>query len=100
MGLSILQWNAYSILAHGSEFKYLLDQMESVPHILCIQETFLKPEITYNLKGYSLIRNDGKNGRVELQHIYGMMYNIQRLNTLKVLMEYQFMFILHMVQFK
>lgn len=63
MGLSILQWNAYSILAHGSEFKYLLDQMESVPHILCIQETFLKPEITYNLKGYSLIRKDGKNGR-------------------------------------
>ena len=63
MGISILQWNANSLVAHIHEFKHLLDSLPSLPDIICVQETFLKSTIDINIHGYIALRCDGKNGR-------------------------------------
>lgn len=59
--ITIIQWNANGIDKHGPE---LLKRMESEnlsPHIMCIQETFLKNPKTFELTGYTAIRNDRKD---------------------------------------
>ena len=63
MGFSILQWNANSLVAHVHELKHYLDSIPSLPDIICVQETFLKPTLDINILGYTVIRQDGKNGR-------------------------------------
>ena len=60
-GICILQWNAFSILAHGVEFKHYLDSLEHIPDVICLQETFLKESSIVNLPGYMLLRRDGTN---------------------------------------
>ena len=63
LGLFIVQWNAGSVIAHGLEFKNYLSQLEFVPDIICLQETFLKPELKFIIQGYEIIGKDGENGR-------------------------------------
>ena len=63
MGLTILQWNANSLLAHIHEFKKCLDQLDHLPDIICVQETWLKSDTNVTIPGYSFLRQDGKNGR-------------------------------------
>ena len=63
MGVSLIQWNANSLLAHIHELKHFLYDMDSLPDIICVQETFLKSSLNINIPEYSILRQDGKNGR-------------------------------------
>lgn len=63
MMLIILQWNARSLIANGQEFKKYIDNLIEKPHIICIQETWLKPQMDFIIKGYNVIRNDREYGR-------------------------------------
>lgn len=63
MGLSILQWNANSLVAHLSELKHFLDEIDSLPDVICVQETRLSDKHnSIKINGYTLLRRDGKNG--------------------------------------
>lgn len=54
-----MQWNSQSLPSNKYELqKFLLDN--SI-HICIISETWLKPHITFNMKGYSIVRNDCGN---------------------------------------
>lgn len=62
MVLVILQWNSRRLLSNGQEFKkYILD-LPHKPHIVCIQETWLKPQLDLVLNRYITLRNDRKIG--------------------------------------
>lgn len=56
MGLTILQWNARSLVSKWTEFTILASQFD----IICINETFLKNKHIFGnfLKGYYCIRED------------------------------------------
>ena len=56
MAVRILQWNANSILIHLQEFRQCLATNEF--DIVCLQETFLKPDKVFSVTGYTCIRND------------------------------------------
>lgn len=58
MGLSILQWNARSLVAHGGELKQFVYESVVAPDFICIQETWLKPCATFSFPGYSVVRRD------------------------------------------
>ena len=61
--LIILQWNAQSIIAHGSELKHFIYNSNDKPDFICIQESWLKYSINYKLDNYSIVRKDRFNGR-------------------------------------
>ena len=63
MSISLLQWNSNSLTAHLPEFKHYLDELSSLPQIICVQETFLRPTSNISFPGYSVFRQDGLNGR-------------------------------------
>ena len=63
MGVTLLQWNANSLQAHLHELKHFLDDINFLPKIICVQETFLKPSQDFSLPGYSVLRKDGENGK-------------------------------------
>lgn len=54
----ILQWNARSLIANGQEFKRYVQELSRKPDVICIQETWLKPNLDFVLKGYNSIRQD------------------------------------------
>lgn len=57
----ILQWNARSLISNGQEFKKYISDLGDRPHIICIQETWLKPQldfINFIIQGYTAIRNN------------------------------------------
>lgn len=56
--VSILQWNARSLIANGQEFKKLIRDLENKPDFLCIQETWLKPCLDFVIPGYTCLRKD------------------------------------------
>jgi len=56
MALQLLQWNARGILAHRQEFYQLLSV--NTFDIICLQESFLKPNKEYCPPGYNSIRSD------------------------------------------
>lgn len=60
----ILQWNARSLLANGQEFKGFLNGLEYKPDTICVEETWLKPNLDFVIQGYVCIRRDreGDNG--------------------------------------
>ncbi|MCI4382155.1 hypothetical protein PGIGA_G00260520 [Pangasianodon gigas] len=58
----ILQWNARSLLANGQEFKGFIKKLKGKPDIICIQETWLKPNLDFVIHGYSSIRKDRDSG--------------------------------------
>ncbi len=62
MVLLIFQWNARSLIANGQEFKKLISDLENKPDIICVQETWLKPQLNFVLQGYVVIRKDRKQG--------------------------------------
>lgn len=63
MILTILQWNARSLISNGQEFKKYLSNIQDKPNIICIQETWLKPQWDFVIQGYTAIRNDRVNGK-------------------------------------
>lgn len=46
----VIQWNARSLLANGYEFKGYIDKLRNKPEIICIQETWLKPNLDFIIK--------------------------------------------------
>ncbi len=62
MVLLIFQWNARSLIANGQEFKKLISDLENKSDIICVQETWLKPQLNFVLQGYVVIRKDRKQG--------------------------------------
>ena len=50
-GITILQWNAFSLVAHNAEFRHYLEGLRVTPDVICIQETFYKPDKQYPLLG-------------------------------------------------
>ena len=61
MVLSILQWNARSLIANGQELKYNVNVLGN-PHLVCIQETWLKPQLDFVIFGYVSVRKDREHG--------------------------------------
>jgi exonuclease III len=57
-GFTILQWNAQSLIAHGGEFKKHIHSLTSAPNVICVQETFLKDNLSFSLSGYNILRKD------------------------------------------
>src|SRR5580692_6781056 len=55
-----MQWNACSILAHLGELKTYLSSCKCLPEIICLQETWLKDNKQFSLKGYEIVRRDRK----------------------------------------
>lgn len=62
MVLSILQWNARSLIANGQEFKKFIANQEKGPDIICIQETWLKSQYNFLIQGYITIWRDRHQG--------------------------------------
>lgn len=62
MVLVILQWNARSLIANGQEFKHFLANCDVYPDIICVQETWLKPQFNFRISGYETIRKDRIKG--------------------------------------
>ena len=62
MVLTIMQWNARSLIANGQEFKKFIINQESSPDIICVQETWLKPQLHFLIHGYISIRKDRNEG--------------------------------------
>jgi len=56
MGLRLLQWNACGIRPRLPLLKQLLASKEF--DVICIQETFLKKDMRFEIEGYNVIRND------------------------------------------
>ena len=63
MVLIILQWNARSLIANGQEFKTYIFESQNKPHIICVQEAWLKPQLDFIIQGYTTIRNDREVGK-------------------------------------
>lgn len=79
MVLVILQWNARSLLANGQEFKKCVSSLSDKPQVICIQETWLKPQWDFVIYGYTAIRNDretGKGGGVATSVKNEVSYNL------------------------
>lgn len=49
---NIIQWNAQGLVSHGFEFKKFLHDSPELPHILCIQESWLLATSTFRIPGY------------------------------------------------
>ena len=82
MVISILQWNARSLVANGQEFKKFVSSMQDKPNIICIQETWLRAQWDFIIQGYTAIRNDrmmGKGGGVAIFVRNGIRFSIVQL---------------------
>jgi len=63
--LKNFQWNCNGLMGHINELQHHLALSSSDYDILCLQETFLKPEKPFSLSGYSAVRKDrdGSNSK-------------------------------------
>lgn len=51
MVISILQWNARSLIANGQEFKKFISDLQDKPSVICIQETWLRAKWDFIIQG-------------------------------------------------
>lgn len=58
MALTVLQWNARSVLPKSAELEAYLNYDNSKPDVICIQETWLKDTDTFDFPGYKMFRTD------------------------------------------
>lgn len=63
MVLTILQWNARSLISNGQEFKKYVEDLEVKPDIICIQESWLIPRLDFVIKGFISVRRDRDSGK-------------------------------------
>ncbi len=54
MGISILQWNARSLISNGQELKCFIEELSVKPNVICVQETWLKPSLDFIIMGTRL----------------------------------------------
>ena len=52
----LLQWNARSLVANGQDFKKCVASREEKPDLICIQESWLKPNLYFVIYGYVSVR--------------------------------------------
>ena len=61
MALTAFFWNARSILRKGHELQsYLKD---TFPTVIGLCETWLSPQLSFNIPGYTIFREDRQQGR-------------------------------------
>lgn len=48
--MNIIQWNARSLVASGQDFIGFIKGLRKKTEIICIQETWLKPILDFNIK--------------------------------------------------
>lgn len=58
----LLHWNDRSLMANGQDFKKFIDSRSVKPDIICVQETWLKPNLDFVLNDYVVIRRDREQG--------------------------------------
>lgn len=63
MILHILQWNARSLIANGQEFKKFIHELDVVPDVVCVQETWLRAQLDFVMPGFSSVRCDRSNNQ-------------------------------------
>ena len=70
MSLFVLQWNAYGLSAHGDELKAHLMGLKHLPHVICLQESFVTGPKEYKIPGYSkpvkYVRDNNNRGGVAI----------------------------------
>ena len=54
--------NTRSLIANGQEFKKFVYDMDVAPDVVCVQETWLKPQLKFVNLGFSLVRCDRIGG--------------------------------------
>lgn len=64
MVLIIIHWNARSLIANGQEFNKFIDDLVEKPNVIYIQETWIKPQLDFIIKGYNVVTTDREPGRV------------------------------------
>ena len=82
MFLIILQWNSRSLTSNGQEFKKFVENLSDKPHVICVQETWLKPQWDFVMYGYTAKRNDretGNGGGVATFVKNGVSYNLVKI---------------------
>lgn len=82
MVLKILQWNARSLISNGQECKHFISTQCDKPDLLCVQETWLRPEWDFVLQGYTAVRRDraeGRGGGVGIFVRTGVKYSVMNL---------------------
>ena len=57
-----MQWNCNGIYAHHNELRNYLAVNRNKCDVICLQETFLKPEKSFSLPGYNVVRRDRIEG--------------------------------------
>lgn len=60
MDLKVLQWNCRSVISKKSDLIYIINKYN--PSIICLSETWLKPEFLFNIPGFTCIREDRADG--------------------------------------
>lgn len=63
MIMHILQWNARSLIANGQEFKKYIYELEVLPDVVCVQETWLQQHLDFVIPGFSSVRYDRPNNQ-------------------------------------
>lgn len=62
IALLILQWNARCLIANGQDFKQFIYSQKEKPDLVCIQESWLKPQLDFIIEGYVANRRDRRDG--------------------------------------
>jgi len=65
MVLHTLQWNTRSLTANGQEFKKYIYELDVVPDVKCVQETWLQDRQEFVIPVFSSIRYDTPNNHEE-----------------------------------
>ena len=63
--LVVYQWNARGIRCNGHELIQYINNSTKKPHVICVQETFLPPGVTYDIPNYvGIFRRFGISFRI------------------------------------
>ena len=62
-GILVLQWNTGGLANKANEFKNFLLQTETIPDVICVQETLYNKNSMVSFPGYEVLRKDGTNGQ-------------------------------------
>lgn len=69
MVLMILQWIRSSLIANSQELKHFVLNLQDKPHVICIQETWLKPEWDFVIQ-YMAIQLLEMTGSAQWDKVY------------------------------
>ncbi len=54
----LLQWHARSLVVNSQELKKCINQLPSVLEVVCVQETWLKPNLDFRIINYTAVWSD------------------------------------------